>query len=191
MSASIDKGSPELSGLFAANSGFSLVEKAVTPASRRRGAASFWFTAAISLASLAAAAGMTVAGDPPAVAELQELPGAAAPVVTVAAAAAVSGPASGSVATSGAAIAPAVDERAARAKIRACCPSCCAASPRRPVSAPSRRTAPREPGSLPQAGRMALVPVGRLLIGPADAERRRLVIAAADDLQRQRQTRRA
>ena len=116
MSASIDKGSPELSGLFAANSGFSLVEKAVTPASRRRGAASFWFTAAISLASLAAAAGITVAGDPPAIAEIQELPGAAAPVVTVAAAAAVSGPASGPVATSGAAIAPAVDERDARGK---------------------------------------------------------------------------
>ena len=116
MSASIDKGSPELSGLFAANSGFSLVEKAVTPASHRRGAASFWFTAAISLASLAAAAGMTVAGDPPAIAELQEITGAAAPVVTVAAAAAVSGPASGPAAASAAAIAPAVDERAARAK---------------------------------------------------------------------------
>jgi|SRR5437016_5982863 len=110
MSASIDKGSPELSGLFAANSGFSLVEKAVTPASPRLGAASFWFATAISLASLAAAAGITVAGDPPAIAELQEPSGAAAPVVTVAAAA--SGPA----AASGAAIAPAVDERATRAK---------------------------------------------------------------------------
>src|SRR5207237_10849418 len=110
MSASIDKGSPELSGLFAANSGFSLVEKAVTPASPRLGAASFWFATAISLASLAAAAGITVAGDPPAIAELQEPSGAAAPVVTVRAAA--SGPA----AASGAAIAPAVDERATRAK---------------------------------------------------------------------------
>ncbi|SRR5947208_15292396 len=110
MSASIDKGSPELSGLFAANSGFSLVGKAVTPASPRLGAASFWFATAISLASLAAAAGITVAGDPPAIAELQEPSGAAAPVVTVAAAA--SGPA----AASGAAIAPAVDERATRAK---------------------------------------------------------------------------
>src|SRR5437762_7365516 len=110
MSASIDKGSPELSGLFAANSGFSLVKKAVTPASPRLGAASFWFATAISLASLAAAAGITVAGDPPAIAELQEPSGAAAPVVTVAAAA--SGPA----AASGAAIAPAVDERATRAK---------------------------------------------------------------------------
>jgi len=110
MSASIDKGSPELSGLFAANSGFSLVEKAVTPVSPRLGAASFWFATAISLASLAAAAGITVAGDPPAIAELQEPSGAAAPVVTVAAAA--SGPA----AASGAAIAPAVDERATRAK---------------------------------------------------------------------------
>ena len=115
MSASIDKGSPELSGLFAANSGFSLVEKAVSPASSRRGAASFWFTAAISLASLAAAAGFTVAGDPPAIAELQELPDATAPVVTVAAA---SGPAAASspAAASGAAVAPVVDERAARAK---------------------------------------------------------------------------
>ena len=38
------------------------------------------------------------------------------------------------------------------------------------------------------AGRVrALVPVGRLLIGPADAQRRRLVIGPADDLQRQRQ----
>src|SRR5438552_15747886 len=110
MSASIDKGSPERSGLFAANSGFSLVGKAVTPASPRLGAASFWFATAISLASLAAAAGITVAGDPPAIAELQEPSGAAAPVVTVAAAA--SGPA----AASGAAIAPAVDERATRAK---------------------------------------------------------------------------
>src|SRR6266550_8543782 len=110
MSASIDKGSPELSGLFAANSGFSTVGKAVTPVSPRLGAASFWFATAISLASLAAAAGITVAGDPPAIAELQEPSGAAAPVVTVAAAA--SGPA----AASGAAIAPAVDERATRAK---------------------------------------------------------------------------
>jgi hypothetical protein len=118
MSASIDKGSPELSGLFAANSGFSLVEKAVTPASPRLGAASFWFATAISLASLAAAAGITVAGDPPAIAELQEPSGVAAPVVTVAAAAAASGPAavSGPAAASGAAIAPAVDERATRAK---------------------------------------------------------------------------
>ena len=118
MSASIDKGSPELSGLFAANSGFSLVGKAVTPASPRLGAASFWFATAISLASLAAAAGITVAGDPPAIAELQEPSGAAAPVVTVAAAAAASGPAavSGPAAASGAAIAPAVDERATRAK---------------------------------------------------------------------------
>src|SRR3954451_6324995 len=108
MSASIDKGSPELSGLFAANSGFSLVGKAVTPASPRLGAASFWFATAISLASLAAAAGITVAGDPPAIAELQEPSGAAGAVVTVAAAVAA--------AASSAAIAPAVDERATRAK---------------------------------------------------------------------------
>src|ERR1043166_2641056 len=85
MSASIDKRSPELSRLSAANSGFSIVEKAFAPASPRRAAASFWFTAAISLASLAAAAGITVAGDPPAMAEVEELPGAAAPVVALAA----------------------------------------------------------------------------------------------------------
>src|ERR1044071_2956719 len=85
MSASIDKRSPELSGLSAANSGFSIVEKAFAPASPRRGAASFWFTAAISLASLAAAAGITLAGDPPAMAEVEELPGAAAPIVALAA----------------------------------------------------------------------------------------------------------
>jgi len=112
MSASIDKGSPELSGLFAANSGFSLVEKAVTPASHRRGAASFWFTAAISLASLAAAAGITVAGDPPAMAEVEELPGAAAPVVALAAPAPAPTPA----AASGPAAAPPAEERTARAK---------------------------------------------------------------------------
>src|SRR2546423_2237348 len=112
MSASIDKGSPELAGLFGGNGGFSLVEKAVPPASPRLGSASFWFATAISLASLAAAAGITVAGDPPAIAELQEPSGAAAPVVTVAAAAAASGPA----AASGAAIAPAVDGRAAHAQ---------------------------------------------------------------------------
>ena len=107
MSASIDKRSPELSGLFAANSGFSLVEKSFTPASPRLGAASLWFTAAISLASLAAAAGITVAGDPPAMAELREFPGAAAPVA-VAAAAPASAPA--------AAIAPAAEERTAHTK---------------------------------------------------------------------------
>lgn len=112
MSASIDKGSPELSGLFAANSGFSLVEKAVAPASPRRGAASFWFAAAISLASLAAAAGITVADDPPVMAELQELPGAAAPIVALAAPAPTPTPA----AASGPAITPAAEERTAHAK---------------------------------------------------------------------------
>jgi hypothetical protein len=110
MSASIDKRSPELSGLSAANSGFSIVEKAFAPASPRRGAASFWFTAAISLASLAAAAGITVAGDPPAMAEVEELPGAATPVVALAA------PAPTPAAASGPASAPAAEERTARAK---------------------------------------------------------------------------
>src|SRR3982750_2597787 len=112
MSASIDKRSPELSGLSAANSGFSIVEKAFAPASPRRSAASFWFTAAISLASLAAAAGITVAGDPPAMAEVEELPGAEAPGVALAAPAPAPPPA----AASGPAAAPPAEERTARAK---------------------------------------------------------------------------
>jgi hypothetical protein len=116
MSASIDKRSPELSGLSAANSGFSIVEKAFAPASPRRGAASFWFTAAISLASLAAAAGITVAGDPPAMAEVEELPGAAAPVVALAAPAPTPAAALTPAAASGPASAPAAEERTARAK---------------------------------------------------------------------------
>jgi len=116
MSASIDKRSPELSGLSAANSGFSIVEKAFAPASPRRGAASFWFTAAISLASLAAAAGITVAGDPPAMAEVEELPGAATPVVALAAPAPTPAAALTPAAASGPASAPAAEERTARAK---------------------------------------------------------------------------
>ena len=116
MSASIDKRSPELSGLSAANSGFSIVEKAFAPASPRRGAASFWFTAAISLGSLAAAAGITVAGDPPAMAEVEELPGAAAPVVALAAPAPTPAAALTPAAASGPASAPAAEERTARAK---------------------------------------------------------------------------
>ena len=116
MSASIDKRSPELSGLSAANSGFSIVEKAFAPASPRRGAASFWFTAAISLASLAAAAGITLAGDPPAMAEVEELPGAAAPVVALAAPAPTPAAALTPAAASGPASAPAAEERTARAK---------------------------------------------------------------------------
>jgi hypothetical protein len=120
MSASIDKRSPELSGLSAANSGFSIVEKAFAPASPRRGAASFWFTAAISLASLAAAAGITLAGDPPAMAEVEELPRAAAPVVALAAPAPAPAPAPVAALTpaaaSGPATAPAAEERTSRAK---------------------------------------------------------------------------
>ena len=116
MSASIDKRSPELSGLSAANSGFSIVEKAFAPASPRRGAASFWFTAAISLASLAAAAGITLAGDPPAMAEVEELPGAAAPVVALAAPAPTPAAALTPAAASGPATAPAAEERTSRAK---------------------------------------------------------------------------
>jgi len=116
MSASIDKRSPELSGLSAANSGFSIVEKAFAPASPRRGAASFWFTAAISLGSLAAAAGITVAGDPPAMAEVEELPDAAAPVVALAAPAPTPAAALTPAAASGPATAPAAEERTSRAK---------------------------------------------------------------------------
>ena len=118
MSASIDKRSPELSGLSAANSGFSIVEKAFAPASPRRGAASFWFTAAISLASLAAAAGITLAGDPPAMAEVEELPGATAPVVALAAPAPAAAltPAAAPTPASGPAAAPPAEERTARAK---------------------------------------------------------------------------
>jgi len=116
MSASIDNRSPELSGLYAANSGFSIVEKAFAPASPRRGAASFWFTAAISLASLAAAAGITLAGDPPAMAEVEELPGAAAPVVALAAPAPTPAAALTPAAASGPATAPAAEERTSRAK---------------------------------------------------------------------------
>jgi hypothetical protein len=116
MSASIDKRSPELSGLSAANSGFSIVEKAFAPASPRRGAASFWFTAAISLASLAAAAGITLAGDPPAMAEVEELPGAAAPVVALAAPAPAPVAALTPAAASVPATAPAAEERTSRAK---------------------------------------------------------------------------
>ena len=116
MSASIDKRSPELSGLSAANSGFSIVEKAFAPASPRRGAASFWFTAAISLASLAAAAGITLAGDPPAMAEVEELPGAAAPIVALAAPAPAPVAALTPAAASVPATAPAAEERTSRAK---------------------------------------------------------------------------
>jgi len=116
MSASIDKRSPELSGLSAANSGFSIVEKAFAPASPRRGAASFWFTAAISLASLAAAAGITLAGDPPAMAEVEELPGAAAPVVALAAPAPAPAPVTALTPAAASATAPAAEERTSRAK---------------------------------------------------------------------------
>src|ERR1051326_1379572 len=116
MSASIDKRSPELSGLSAANSGFSIVEKAFAPASPRRGAASFWFTAAISLASLAAAAGINLAGDPPAMAEVEEFPGAVAPVVALAAPVPAPAAALTPAAASGPATAPAADARTARAQ---------------------------------------------------------------------------
>lgn len=95
MSASVEKPSPEMSGLLAANSGFALVEAAFIPASRRIGPASLWFIAVISLGALAGAAGITVteASRPMmAVAELPPVPEpapfAAAPSVSQALAAA-------------------------------------------------------------------------------------------------------
>src|ERR1051326_5424423 len=79
MSASIDKRSPELSGL-------------------------------------SAAAGIAVAGDPPAMAEVEELPGAAAPVVALAAPAPAPVAALTPAAASVPATAPAAEERTSRAK---------------------------------------------------------------------------
>ena len=74
MAAKVEKHSPEISGLLAANSGFTLIEAAVIPVSLRISAASFWFVAAISLGGLAVAGGATVAGDVLAIATVAELP---------------------------------------------------------------------------------------------------------------------
>lgn len=76
MSASIENHSPELSGLLAANSACALVEAAFIPVSRRLGPASVWFVAAICIGTLVAAAGVTITGDPTAIAAVDELPGA-------------------------------------------------------------------------------------------------------------------
>ena len=77
MAAKVEKHSPEISGLLAANSGFALVEDAVIPVSLRIRPASLWFVAAISLGGLAVAGGATVAGDVLAIASVAELPVAA------------------------------------------------------------------------------------------------------------------
>jgi hypothetical protein len=76
MTVSVEKHSPEISGLLAANSGFALVEAAFIPVSLRIRPATLWFVAVISLGSLATAAGVTVAGDLPAMAAVGELPAA-------------------------------------------------------------------------------------------------------------------
>ena len=91
MSASIENQSPELSGLLAANSACALIEAAFIPVSRRLGPASVWFVAAICVGALVAAAGVTLTGDPPAIAAVDELPGppeASAPAAAPAAPAA-------------------------------------------------------------------------------------------------------
>lgn len=91
MSASIENHSPELSGLLAANSACALIEAAFIPVSRRLGPASVWFVAAICVGALVAAAGVTLTGDPPAIAAVDELPGP--PEASAAAAAPAAAPA--------------------------------------------------------------------------------------------------
>jgi hypothetical protein len=76
MAANVENHSPEMSGLLAANSGFALVEAAFIPVSLRIRPATLWLVAVISLGSLATAAGVTVAGDLPAMAAVGELPAA-------------------------------------------------------------------------------------------------------------------
>src|SRR4030081_1937520 len=78
MAANVENHSPEMSGLLAANSGFALVEAAFIPVSLRIRPATLWLVAVISLGSLATAAGVTVAGDLPAMAAVGELRGAVA-----------------------------------------------------------------------------------------------------------------
>src|SRR5205814_211420 len=77
MTASVEKHSPEMSGLLAASSGFALVEAAFIPVSLRLRPAALWFIAVISLGALATAAGVTLAGDFPAMAAIAELPATA------------------------------------------------------------------------------------------------------------------
>ena len=93
MTMSVENLSPESAGLLAARSGFALVEEAFIPMSLRIKPVALWFVAVISLGALAAAAGLTAAGDLPVVAVADELPAVAeaiapAPVQSAAARAA-------------------------------------------------------------------------------------------------------
>ncbi|MBV9966149.1 MAG: hypothetical protein JO008_10675 [Alphaproteobacteria bacterium] len=76
MSASAKNPSPEIAGLIAADSGFALVETAFIPGSGGIGRASLWVIAAVSLGSLAAAAGVTIAKDAPVAMAVATLPAA-------------------------------------------------------------------------------------------------------------------
>ena len=58
MTASVEKHSPEMSGLMAASSGFALVEAAFIPVSLRLRPAALWFIAVICLGALATTAGV-------------------------------------------------------------------------------------------------------------------------------------
>ena len=80
MAANSEKHSPEISGLLAASSGFALVEAAFVPVSLRIRPAALWLIAVISLGALATAAGVTAAGDLPAMAVAAELPTSAAAI---------------------------------------------------------------------------------------------------------------
>ena len=95
MSASAKNPSPEIAGLIAADSGFALVETAFIPASGGIGRASLWVIAAVSLGSLAAAAGVTIAKDAPVAMAVAALPAAldAAPAVPAVPASALPTPA--------------------------------------------------------------------------------------------------
>jgi hypothetical protein len=73
MAANSEKHSPEISGLLAASSGFALVEAAFIPVSLRIRPAMLWFVAVISLGALATAAGVTAAGDSPAMGAAEAL----------------------------------------------------------------------------------------------------------------------
>jgi hypothetical protein len=76
MASNVENHSPEISGLLAANSGFALVEAAFIPVSLLIRPASLWLIAVISLGALATAAGVTMAGDLPAMTAVGELPAA-------------------------------------------------------------------------------------------------------------------
>jgi len=83
MSASIENHSPEVSGLLAAKSGFGVVEEAFVPTSRRVARAAPWLITAFCLATLAAAAGITATGEPPAMTASDEMPAAPEPPVAM------------------------------------------------------------------------------------------------------------